>query len=133
MAGNTPPWTPVHGRGRARGRGRSSSQNTRRSSYDSSFPVIQLGNKKLINTNISEASSSSSSNINLKDIPPNSPLYEQLQAYLQNKQTGDTYASLTKEAESKRIFEEAPTKEIIFLLENSDIQDNNKPSNIFQR
>ena len=142
MGGNEPPpWTSVQGR--SRGRGRSSSQgtergrttsfqNSRRSSYDSSFPVIQHGNKKLVNANISEASSSSS-NINIQDIPKDSSLYEQLQAYLVSKQTGDTYASLTKEVEPKRISEEAPTKEIIFLVENSDIQNESNPWNIFQR
>ena len=52
----------------------------------------------MVNSKIYEASSSSST-INLKDIPTNSPLYEQLQAYLQTKEQGDTYASLAKKGD----------------------------------
>lgn len=94
-----PPCLYIRGRGGGRNyreRGRSASQSSQRSSYDSSFPVIQLGNKKLVNSKIDETSSSSSSTVNLKDIPTNSPLYEQLQAYLQTKEQGDSYASLAK-------------------------------------
>ena len=72
------------GRNRGTGRSSSSSQQTR-SSYDSSFPVIQIGSKTLINSKIGEASSSASSSINLKDIPKDSSLYEQIQAYLKKK------------------------------------------------
>ena len=69
--------------GRNRGRGRSSSSSQqKRSSYDSSFPVIQIGSKTLINSKIGEASSSASSSINIKDIPKDSSLYEQIQAYM---------------------------------------------------
>ncbi|XP_015078421.1 uncharacterized protein LOC107022275 [Solanum pennellii] len=69
-----PPWSQVRGRGgRNRGRGRSSSSSQEtRSSYDSSFPVIQLGSKTLIKSKIGETSSSTSSSINLKDIPKDS-------------------------------------------------------------
>ena len=82
-----PPWQYVHSRGgkNQRRRGRSSSSQSTRSSYDSSFSVIQLGSKTLINSKIGEASSSASSSINLKDIPKDSSLYEQIQAYLQEK------------------------------------------------
>ena len=119
--------------GRNRGRERSSSSQSTRSSYDSSFPVIQLGSKTLINSKIHEASSSASSSINLKDIPKDSSLYEQIQAYLLKKEQGDTYASLAREADLVRVLEEAYTKEIIFLLKNSDIQRSNEPWKISQR
>ena len=136
MGGNDPPpWSQIRGRGgrnRRRGRSSSSSHQTR-SSYDSSFPVIQLGSKTLLKSKIGEASSSASSSINLKDIPKDSSLYEQIQAYLQTKEQGNTYASLSKEADLVRVSEETTTKEIIFLLENSDIQRSNKPWNILQR
>ncbi|XP_015078462.1 uncharacterized protein LOC107022336 [Solanum pennellii] len=136
MGGNDPPpWSQARGRGgKNRGRGRSTSQSSQRSSYDSSFPII-LGNKGHVNSKIDEASSSSST-INLKDIcryniPTNSPLYQQLQAYLQTKEQGDTYASLAKEGDMQKCSEKATAKEIIFLLENSDIQRSNEPWKIF--
>ena len=130
-----PPWQHVHSREgkNQRGRGRSSFSQSTRSSYDSSFPVIQLGSKTLINSKIGEASSSASSSINLKDIPKDSSLYEQIQAYLQKKEQGDTYASLAREVDLVRVSEEASTKEIIFLLENSYIQRSNEPWKILQR
>ena len=82
-----PPWQHVRSRRgkNQRGRGRSSSSQSTTSSCDSSFPVIQLENKTLINSKIGEASSSASSSINLKDIPKDSSLYVQIQAYLQKK------------------------------------------------
>ena len=46
---------------------------------------------------------------------------------------GNTYASLDKETDIVRVSEETATKEIIFLLENSDIQRSNEPWNILQR
>ena len=86
----------------------------------------------MINPKIGEASSSASSSKNLKDIPKDSSLYEQIQAYLPKKEQGDTYASLAREIDLVRVTEEASTKEIIFLLENSDIQRSNEPWKIFQ-
>ena len=111
MAGGDepPPWSHIRGRGgKTRGRGRSSSSQTRRSSYDSSFPVIQLGRKTLINSKIGEASSSVSSSVNIKDIPKDSSVYEHIQAYLHKKEQGNTYASLAREADIARVSEEAP-------------------------
>ena len=130
-----PPWSQVSCRGgRNRGRGGSfSSSEQTRSSYDSTFPVIQLGSKTLIKSKIGEASSSASSSINLKDIPKDSSLYEQIRAYLQEKEQGNTYASIAKETDPVSVPEETTTKEIIFLLENSDIQRSNEPWNILQR
>ena len=98
MGGNDPPpWSQARDRGgKNRGRGRSTSQSSKRSSYNSLFAI--LGSNRQVNSKIDEASSSSST-INLKDIPTNSPLYEQLQAYLQTKEQGDTYASLAKEGD----------------------------------
>ena len=102
---NPPPRQHVRSRGGKNqwGRGRSSSSQSTRSSYDSSFPVIHLGSKTFINSKIGEASSSASSFINLKDIPKDSSLYEQIQAYLQKKVQGDTYASLAREANLVRV------------------------------
>ena len=52
---------------------------------------------------------------------------------MQKKEQGNTYASLAREADLVRVSEEAPKKEIIFLLENSDIQRSNEPWKILQR
>ena len=117
MAGDEPPpWSHIRGRGgRSRGRGRSSSSKSRRSSYDSSFPVIQLGSKTLIKSKISEASSSASSSVNLKDIPKDSSLYEQIQTYLQKKEQGNTYTTLAREADLVRVSKKHPKKKLYFF------------------
>lgn len=130
--GNEPPWSHIHGRGgrNNRGRGRSSSYQSTRSSYDSSYPVIRHGHKTLIKSKVGEASSSASSTLNLKDIPKESSLYEQIQAYLQTKEQSYTFASIAKETDPVSNPEEMDKKEIIFLLENSDIQRKNEPWNI---
>lgn len=119
--GDEPPWSHIRGRGgkNNRGRGRSSSSQSKRSSYDSSFPVIHLGGRTLINSKIGEASSSASSSVNLKDIPKDSSLYEQIQAYLQKREQSNTYASLAKEPDTEKVSDEAPKKEIIFFYRKS--------------
>ncbi|KAG5569975.1 hypothetical protein H5410_059741 [Solanum commersonii] len=63
-----------------RGRGRSSPKTSLGSLYGSSSnsPVLQRGGMSLISSKISQASSS----VRLEDIPENSPLYVELQAYL---------------------------------------------------
>ncbi|XP_070014046.1 uncharacterized protein [Nicotiana sylvestris] len=71
----------------------------------------------------------------LKDIPEDSPLYGHLQAYLASKKQSDTFASIAKEEDNDDIksYEKLPKKEMIFLLENSDIQRKEEPWKIFQR
>ncbi|WMV51264.1 hypothetical protein MTR67_044649 [Solanum verrucosum] len=58
----------------------------------SNSPVLQRGGMSLISSKIYQASSS----VRLEDIPKNSPLYAELQAYLSQKQS-DTFASIAKE------------------------------------
>ena len=85
----------------------------------------------MINAKVTQSAASSS--IHLDDIPENNPLYAQLQAYLSEKKS-DTFASITKEnVDDIKSFEKVSKKEMIFLLENSEIQRKEEPWKIFQR
>ncbi|WMV37064.1 hypothetical protein MTR67_030449 [Solanum verrucosum] len=129
-----PPWvTKARGRGSyTRGRGRSSSSKTSGSSYgsSSSSPIIQKGGMSLIK--LTSFSKEATSSIHLDDIPENNPLYAQLRAYLSQKQS-DTFASVAKgEVDEIRSYERVVKKEMIFLIENSEIQRKKEPWKIFQ-
>jgi len=83
--------------------------------------------------NLKPSQKEASSSIHLEDIPENSPLYAQLQVYLSQKQS-DAFASIAKEdVDDIKSYEKISKKEIIFLLENSDIQRKEEPWKIFQR
>uniref|UniRef100_M1DNK3 Uncharacterized protein n=1 Tax=Solanum tuberosum TaxID=4113 RepID=M1DNK3_SOLTU len=138
-----PPWIHTNGRGRGRssqgpsyGSMASSSQG---SSYISSSnsPIIQMGRKTLITKKISlqeEALPGSKQTVNLEDIPKDSPLYGHMQAYLTAQKQKYTFASVTKEDNDDiKSYENVPKKEMIFLLENSELQRKNEPWKIFQR
>ncbi|KAG5580829.1 hypothetical protein H5410_051456 [Solanum commersonii] len=134
-----PPWvTKARGRGNyTRGRGRSSSSKTSGSSYRSSYgsssssPIIQRGGMSLVK--LKSSSKEATSSIHLDDIPENNPLYAQLRAYLSQKQS-DTLASMAKEeVDDIKSYERVVKKEMIFLIENSEIQRKEKPWMIFQR
>ncbi|KAG5585165.1 hypothetical protein H5410_045599 [Solanum commersonii] len=119
-----------------RGRGRSSpSPSSSRSSYvSSSFstPIIQKGGMSLYNLN-SRAQERASSSIHLEDIPESDPLYAKLQEFITQKQ-GDSFASIAKEeVDDIKTYEKAEKREMIFLLENCDIQRREEPWKIFQR
>ncbi|KAG5598672.1 hypothetical protein H5410_030042 [Solanum commersonii] len=143
-----------------RGRGRSS-PNSSRSSYgssSSSAPIIQKGGMSLYNLN-SRAQEKASSSIYLEDIPKSDPLYAKLQRssadgvafevetfgrgrerlmgdeaeFLTQKQD-DSFASIAKEeVDDIKTYEKVEKREMIFLLENSDIQRREEPWKIFQR
>ncbi|KAG5570168.1 hypothetical protein H5410_059934 [Solanum commersonii] len=107
------PWI-TKGRGKCnihRGKGRSSPSSSR-SSYGSSSsntPIIQKGGMK------------------------SDPLYAQLQEFITQKQS-DTFASIAKEdVDDIKTYEKVGKREMIFLLENSDIQRREEPWKIFQR
>ncbi|KAH0781789.1 hypothetical protein KY290_001387 [Solanum tuberosum] len=129
-----PPWV-TKGRGRGshtRGRGRSSSKSSG-SSYESSSssPIIQRGGMSLVK--LTSPSKEAASSIHLDDIPENNPLYAQLQVYLSLKQS-DTFALVGKEeVDDIKSYEKISKKEMIFLLENFDIQRKEEPWKIFQR
>jgi len=129
-----PPWV-TKGRGKGnnpRGRGRYSPSSSR-SSYGSSSntPIIQKGGMSLFNLN-SKAQEAASS-VHLEDIPENNPLYAQLQAYLSQKQS-DTFASIAKDdVDDIKSYEKVEKREMIFLLENSEIQRKEESWKIFQR
>ncbi|WMV49232.1 hypothetical protein MTR67_042617 [Solanum verrucosum] len=73
----------------------------------------------LINAKVTQNVASSS--IHMDDILENSPLYAQLHAYLSEKQS-DTFASIAKEdVDDIKSFEKVSKKEMIFLLECSEI------------
>ncbi|KAG5620261.1 hypothetical protein H5410_005479 [Solanum commersonii] len=122
------PWV-TKGRGKGnihRGRGRSSLSSSR-SSYGSSSsntPIIQKGGmtqEKVF------------SSIHLEDISESDPLYAQLQEFITQKQS-DTFASIAKEdVDDIKTYEKVEKREMIFLLENSDIQRREEPWKIFQR
>ncbi|KAG5574881.1 hypothetical protein H5410_055015 [Solanum commersonii] len=133
-----PPWiTKARGKDSyTRGRGRSSpSSSSSRSSYgssSSSTPIIQNGGMSLYNLN-SRAQERTSSSIHLEYIPESDPLYAKLQEFITQKQ-GDSFASIAKEeVDDIKTYEKAEKREMIFLLENSDIQRREEPWKIFQR
>ncbi|KAG5599622.1 hypothetical protein H5410_030992 [Solanum commersonii] len=73
------------------------------------------------------------SSVHLEDIPENNPLYTQLQAYLSQEQS-NTFASIAKDdVHNIKSYEEVEKREMIFLLENSEIQRIEEPWKIFQR
>ncbi|WMV41627.1 hypothetical protein MTR67_035012 [Solanum verrucosum] len=117
------PWM-TKGKGRGRGRGRSSSVSSR-SSYGSSSssntPIIQRGGMSLVKLN-SKTQEKTSSSIHLEDIPESDPLYAKLQEYIIQKQS-NTFASIAKEhtIDDMKTYEKVEKREMIFLLENSDI------------
>ncbi|KAG5590051.1 hypothetical protein H5410_040565 [Solanum commersonii] len=82
---------------------------------------------------LTSSSKETTSSIHLDEILENNPLYAQLRAYLSQKQS-DTFASVAKEeADDIRSYERVVKKEIIFLIENSEIQRKEEPWKIFQR
>ncbi|KAG5599610.1 hypothetical protein H5410_030980 [Solanum commersonii] len=137
MCRMVPSWV-TKGRGRGNnphGRGRSSPGSSSKSSYESSFnsPILQRGGMSLINLNSKITQSVVSSLVHLEDIPENSLLYAQLREYLSEKQS-DTFACIAKEdIDDIKSFEKVSKKEMIFLLENSEIQRKEEPWKIFQR
>ncbi|KAG5587062.1 hypothetical protein H5410_047496 [Solanum commersonii] len=129
------PWvTKARGKGSyTRGRGRSSSSKTSGSSYgsSSSSPIIKKGGMSLVK--LTSSSKEATSSIHLDDIPINNSLYAQLRAYLSQKQS-DIFASMAKEeVDDIRSYERVVKKEMIFLIENSEIQRKEEPWKIFQR
>ncbi|WMV18784.1 hypothetical protein MTR67_012169 [Solanum verrucosum] len=131
-----PPWiTKARGKGiYIRGRGRSSPSSSRSSygSSSSSTSIIQIGGMSLYNLN-SRAQEKASSSIHLEDIPESDPLYAKLQEFLTQKQ-GDSFSSIAKEeVDDIKTYEKVEKREMIFLLENSDIQRREEPCKIFQR
>uniref|UniRef100_M1DCC1 Reverse transcriptase domain-containing protein n=1 Tax=Solanum tuberosum TaxID=4113 RepID=M1DCC1_SOLTU len=134
--GMDPPWiTKAREKGSyTRGRGRSSPSSSRSSygSSSSSTPIIQKGGMSLYNLN-SRAHEKALSSIHLEDIPESDPLYAKPQEFLTQKQ-GDTFASIAKEeVDDIKTYEKVEKREMIFLLENSDIQRKEEPWKIFQR
>ncbi|WMV41142.1 hypothetical protein MTR67_034527 [Solanum verrucosum] len=90
-----PPWV-TKGRGKnnnPRGWGRSSSGSSYGSSSNS--PILQRRGMSLINSKITQPTTSSS--VQLEDIPEDSLLYAELQVYLSQKQKGDTFASIARD------------------------------------
>ncbi|WMV58632.1 hypothetical protein MTR67_052017 [Solanum verrucosum] len=130
-----PPWvTKARGRGSyTRERGRSSNSKTLGSSYrsSSSSPITQRGEMSLVK--LTSSSKEATSSIHLDDISENNSLYAQLRAYLSQKQS-DTFASVAKEeVDDIRSYERVVKKEMIFFIENSEIQRKEEPWKIFQR
>ncbi|KAG5590297.1 hypothetical protein H5410_040811 [Solanum commersonii] len=127
------PWIT---KGRGRGKGRSSSV-TSRSSYgsssSSSTPIIQRGGMSLVKLN-SKIQEKTSSSIHLEDIPESDLLYAKLQEFITQKQS-NTFASIAREdiIDDMKTYEKVEKKEMIFLLENSDIQRREELWKIFQR
>ncbi|KAK4731375.1 hypothetical protein R3W88_024363 [Solanum pinnatisectum] len=140
-----PPWVYIKGRGRGRtapSRGNYGSYGTRSSqgsSYisDSNAQIIPTEKKMVLNKRTAsqeESSSSSQQLVSLEDIPKDSPLYAHMQAYLEGKKQKDTFVSIIKEdSDDIKSYEKLQKREMIFLLENSDLQRKDEPWKIFQR
>ncbi|KAG5581545.1 hypothetical protein H5410_052172 [Solanum commersonii] len=96
-----------------------------------------MGRRTLINNKSSsqkESSSSSKQLVNFEDIPKDSPLYAHMQAYLDAQKQKENFSSTTKEdTDDIKSYEKLHKKEMIFLLENSDLQRKDEPWKIFQR
>ncbi|KAG5612242.1 hypothetical protein H5410_023523 [Solanum commersonii] len=89
------------------------------------------GGMSLYNLN-SRAQERASSSIHLEDIPESDPLYAKLQEFITQKQ-GDSFASIAKEeVDDIKTYEKVEKREMIFLLENSDIQRREEPWKIFR-
>ncbi|KAG5599351.1 hypothetical protein H5410_030721 [Solanum commersonii] len=111
-------------------KGRGKGNNPRGSS--SNTPIIQRGGMSLYNLN-SRAQEKASSSIHLEDISENNSLYAQLQEYLTQHQS-NTFASVAKEdVDDIKTYEKVEKREMIFLLENSNIQRREEHWKIFQR
>ncbi|WMV59383.1 hypothetical protein MTR67_052768 [Solanum verrucosum] len=83
--------------------------------------------------NLNSKAQEAASSVHLEDIPENDPLYAQLHAYLSQRQS-NTFASIAKEdIDDIKSYEKIEKREIIFLLENSEIQRKEEPWKIFQR
>ncbi|KAG5598830.1 hypothetical protein H5410_030200 [Solanum commersonii] len=66
--------------------------------------------------------------VNLEDIRKDSPLYAHMQAYLEGQKQKKIFASIAKEdTDDIRSYEKLQKKEMIFLLENSDLQRKDEP------
>ncbi|KAG5590219.1 hypothetical protein H5410_040733 [Solanum commersonii] len=119
--------TKARGKGSyTRERGRSSPSSSK-SSYGSSSSRMSLYNLN------SRAQEKASSSIHLKDIPESDPLYAKLQEFLTQNQ-GDSFASIAEEeVDDIKTYEKVEKSEMIFLLENFDIQRKEEPWKIFQR
>ncbi|KAG5572428.1 hypothetical protein H5410_062194 [Solanum commersonii] len=84
------------------------------------LPDLQRGGISLINSKVSQKATSSS--IHYENILEGSPLYAELQAYFSQKQS-DNFAYIAKDdIDDIRSYERVAKKEMIFLLENSEIQ-----------
>ncbi|KAG5600009.1 hypothetical protein H5410_031379 [Solanum commersonii] len=122
-----PPWITKSRGMNNNTRGRSSPCSSYRSSSNS--PVIQMGRRCLINSKVSQSEASSS--VHLEDIPENSSLCTQLQAYLSQKKN-DTFALIAKEDNDDiKSYEKLSKKEMIFHLENFEIQRKEEPWKMF--
>ncbi|KAG5571562.1 hypothetical protein H5410_061328 [Solanum commersonii] len=126
------PWMT---KGRGRGRGRSSSVSSRSSygsSSSSSTPIIQRGGMSLVKLN-SKTQEKTSSSIHLEDIPESDPLYAKLQEYITQKKS-NTFSSIAREdtIDDMKTYEKVEKREMIFLLENADIQRREEPWKIFR-
>ncbi|KAG5585087.1 hypothetical protein H5410_045521, partial [Solanum commersonii] len=82
--------------------------------------------------NLNSKTHEGASSIHLEDIPENNPLYAQLHAYLSQKKS-NTFASISKDDDDIKSYENVEKREMIFLLENSEIQRKEEPCKIFQR
>lgn len=135
-----PPWQTARGRGRG-GCNQNSNYygerqnpsygirpNSAYSSGSSNFPILQQGNKTLVNSKIQHIAESSlsqtqhiSSFIHLSDIPEDHPLYKQLQSFISDKQA-DSFASIVQENSiDKPTYQKLDARELILLIENSHI------------
>lgn len=145
--GTDSPWQIVNSGGKngrsqtqkSRGRGRTSSSSSFTSS-SSNFSVLQRENMSLINTKIQYIAESSSSkishispSIHLDDILEDHPLYEQIQSYLSTKQADLFTAVAAENTINRPNYEKLDERELILLVENSQICKQNDPWRLLQK
>ncbi|KAG5570681.1 hypothetical protein H5410_060447, partial [Solanum commersonii] len=83
--------------------------------------------------NLNSKAQEAASSVHLEDISKNDPLYAQLQAYLSQKKS-NTFASIAKyDVDDIKSYEKVEKREMIFLLENSEIHGKEEPWKIFQQ
>ncbi|KAG5615880.1 hypothetical protein H5410_015704, partial [Solanum commersonii] len=94
--------------------------------------LIQHGNKQLITTNISGGSSSGTSGVDI-----NHPMYKEFMDFIKSKKEEDnntpSYSTILINDENTEVFDLNDKKEVILLLENSDLRWRDEPWQVMSR
>ena len=93
--------------------------------------LIQHGNKKLI------ADNSSSSTSGTSGVDINHPMYKEFMDFMKSKKESNnnppTYSTIRMDDENVEVFDLNDKREVILLLENSDLRWKNEPWQVMSR